>query len=161
LITVGKAIGSGVPVGAALVAEHVAAQIFAGDHGTTYGGNLLATRAALYVLEQLTGTAAAVPYEGGGIIGHVREVGDLFGAGLDDLQRTHAIVHSVRGAGVMRGLELTIDAQPIVEGALKAGLIVNRTADRVVRMLPPLTVTVAEINEAMGILDRVLSEAAK
>ena len=52
LVTVGKALGSGVPVGAALVAEHVAKEIFAGDHGTTYGGNLLATRAALYVLER-------------------------------------------------------------------------------------------------------------
>ena len=116
----------------------MAAQIFAGDHGTTYGGNLLATRAALYVLEQLTGTAAAVPYEGGGIIGHVREVGEIFGARLEDLRRKHAIVHSVRGAGVMRGLELTIDALPVVEGVLKAGLIVNRTAERVVRMLPPV-----------------------
>ena len=56
LISVGKALGSGVPIGAALVAERVAAQIFAGDHGSTYGGNLLSTRAGLYVLEQLTGT---------------------------------------------------------------------------------------------------------
>ena len=52
LVTVGKAIGSGIPIGAALVAEHVAKEIFAGDHGTTYGGNLLSTRAALYVLER-------------------------------------------------------------------------------------------------------------
>ena len=161
LVTVGKAIGSGVPVGAALVGEHVAAQIFAGDHGTTYGGNLLATRAALYVLEQLTGTAAAVPYNGGGVIGHVREVGEVFGARLEELRQKHAIVQSVRGAGVMRGLELTIDAQPVVAGALEAGLIVNRTAERVVRMLPPFTVTAAEVDEAVGILDRVLSEAAK
>src|SRR5215207_1011235 len=53
LVTVGKAIGSGIPIGAALVAEHVAKEIFAGDHGTTYGGNLLSTRAALYVLDEL------------------------------------------------------------------------------------------------------------
>ena len=52
LVTVGKALGSGIPIGAALVAEHVAKEIFAGDHGTTYGGNLLSTRAALYVLER-------------------------------------------------------------------------------------------------------------
>ena len=57
LITVGKAIGSGIPIGAALVAEHVAKEIFAGDHGTTYGGNLLSTRAALYVLDQLDALA--------------------------------------------------------------------------------------------------------
>jgi len=158
LVTVGKAIGSGVPVGAALVAERVAEKIFAGDHGTTYGGNLLAMRSALYVLEQLTGTADAVPYNGGGIIDHVREVGAVFGERLEGLRAKHAVVQSVRGAGVMRGLELTIDAQPVVEGALKAGLIVNRTAERVVRMLPPFTVTAAEIDEAVGILDQALSE---
>ena len=62
LVTVGKAIGSGIPIGAALVAEHVAKQIFAGDHGTTYGGNLLSTRAALYVLDQIgRGLLAAHP----------------------------------------------------------------------------------------------------
>ena len=158
LVTVGKAIGSGVPVGAALVAEHVAAKIFAGDHGTTYGGNLLAMRSALYVLEQLTGTTEARPYAGGGLIGHVREVGAVFGDRLEGLRAKHPLVQSVRGAGVMRGLELSIDAQPVVEGALKAGLIVNRTAERVVRMLPPFTVTVAEVDEAVGILDRVLSD---
>jgi len=158
LVTVGKAIGSGVPVGAALVSERVAEKIFAGDHGTTYGGNLLAMRSALYVLEQLTGTADAVPYEGGGIIGHVRKVGTVFGERLEGLRAKHAVVQSVRGAGVMRGLELTTDAQPVVERALKAGLIVNRTAERVVRMLPPFTVTAAEIDEAVGILDQALSE---
>lgn len=160
LVTVGKAIGSGIPVGAALVSERVASQIFAGDHGTTYGGNLLATRAALYVLEQLTGTAAATPYVDGGVMGHVRAVGPVFEARLEALRARHAVVQSVRGAGVMRGLELTIDAQPVVEGALKAGLLVNRTAERVVRMLPPFTVTTADIEEAVGILDRVLTEVA-
>jgi predicted acetylornithine/succinylornithine family transaminase len=158
LVTVGKALGSGVPVGAALVAEHVAGKIFAGDHGTTYGGNLLAMRSALYVVEQLTGTTDAVSYGGGGIIDHVREVGPVFGERLEDLRVKHAIVQSIRGVGVMRGLELTIDAQPVVERALKEGLVVNRTAERVVRMLPPFTVTVAEIDEAVGILDRVLSD---
>jgi len=160
LVTVGKALGSGVPVGAALVAEHVASQVFPGDHGTTYGGNLLATRAAIYVLEQLTGTSEAVPYTGGGVIGHVREVGPVLGERLEQLRARHAIVQSVRGAGVMRGLELTIDAQPVVEKALAAGLLVNRTAERVVRMLPPFTVTPADIDEAVGILDRVLAEVA-
>lgn len=148
LVTVGKAIGSGVPIGAALVAEHVAKQIFAGDHGTTYGGNLLSTRAALYVLDQLDALAP-----------HIREMGALFERKLQALQQKHAIVAAVRGAGLMRGLELTIDAQPVVEAALAAGLLVNRTAEKVVRMLPPLIVTAAEIDEATAILDRALAAA--
>jgi acetylornithine/N-succinyldiaminopimelate aminotransferase len=159
LMSIGKALGSGVPIGAALVAEHVATQVFAGDHGSTYGGNLLSTRAGLYVLEQLTGTAEAVPYRApDGLIGHVREMSSVFEHALQRLAAEHQIVKSVRGVGLMRALELTIDAAPVVELSLKAGLLVNRTAEKAVRMLPPLTVSAAEIDEAAAILDRVLSE---
>jgi acetylornithine/N-succinyldiaminopimelate aminotransferase len=149
LVTVGKAIGSGIPIGAALVGEHVASQIFAGDHGTTYGGNLLSTRAALYVLEQLD---ALKP--------HIREAGMKFEQALLGLQRRHKVVTAVRGAGLMRGLELAVDAQPVVAAALQSGLLVNRTAETVVRMLPPLIVTAAEIDEAVSILDRALASVA-
>ncbi|HET9703090.1 MAG TPA: aspartate aminotransferase family protein [Vicinamibacterales bacterium] len=149
LVTVGKAIGSGVPVGAALVAEHVASQIFAGDHGTTYGGNLLATRAALFVLEELDKLAP-----------HIAEMGGRLERNLLELQRKHKVVASVRGAGLMRGLELTVDAQPVVAAALQNGLLVNRTAEKVVRILPPLIVTAAEIDEATRILDGALAAVA-
>jgi acetylornithine/succinyldiaminopimelate/putrescine aminotransferase len=60
----------------------------------------------------------------------------------------------------MRGLELAVDAQPVVAGALKSGLLVNRTAEKVVRMLPPLNVTAAEIDEAASILDAVLASVS-
>src|SRR5688572_28271970 len=146
LVTVGKAIGSGIPIGAALVSENVASQIFAGDHGTTYGGNLLSTRAALYVLDQLD---ALRP--------HIREMGAKFEETLLELQRKHPVVTAVRGAGLMRGLELAVDAQPVVAAALQQGLLVNRTAEKVVRMLPPLIVTAAEIDEAASILDGALA----
>lgn len=149
LVTVGKAIGSGVPIGAALVAEHVAAQIFAGDHGTTYGGNVLSTRAALYVLDELDRLAP-----------QIRETGARFEQKLLALQRKHKVVTAVRGAGLMRGLELAVDAQPVVAAALASGLLVNRTAERVVRMLPPLVVTAAEIDEAAAMLDAALASVA-
>lgn len=161
LISVGKALGSGIPIGAALVAEHVATEVFAGDHGSTYGGNLLSTRAGLYVLEQLTGTReAAVYYPPAGVIGNVRAMSSVFEHALNRLAAEHTIVQGVRGVGLMRALELTIDAAPVVEAALKAGLLVNRTAERSVRMLPPLTVTKTEIDEAAAILDRVLASVA-
>ncbi len=146
LVTVGKAIGSGVPIGAALVGEHVAQQIFAGDHGTTYGGNLLATRAALYVLDELDALAP-----------HIASMGALFETRLNELKATHKVITGVKGAGLMQGLHLAVDAQPVVEASLKAGLLVNRTAEKVVRMLPPLIVTAAEIDEAVTILDRALA----
>ena len=149
LVTVGKAIGGGVPVGAALVSAAVAAQVMPGDHGTTYGGNLLATRAALTVLEELMDR---------GLMAHVAEVGEYFAAKLESLKAKHpTVVREVRGAGVMRGLDLTVDATPVVEGALARGLLVNRTSETVVRMLPPYTVSQADVDEAVAILDAVLA----
>ncbi|MGE0041110.1 MAG: aspartate aminotransferase family protein [Vicinamibacterales bacterium] len=161
LVSVGKALGAGVPIGAALVSAKVAAQVMAGDHGSTYGGNVLSSRASLYVLEQLTGTADAVPYrpEHGGLIGHVREVAPVFERALADLAAAHpAAVRGLRGVGLMRGLDLAVDAAAVVDRAREAGLLVNRTGGSVVRMLPPLTVTAGEIAEAVGVLDGVLAE---
>ena len=148
LVTVGKALGGGVPVGAALVSETVAAQVLPGDHGTTYGGNLLAMRAALVVLEELMDR---------GLQAHVAEAGAYFEAKLRALAARHPVIAEVRGAGLMRGLELTRDAAPVVEGAMARGLLVNRTAERVVRMLPPYLVSTADIDEAVATLDAVLA----
>jgi acetylornithine/N-succinyldiaminopimelate aminotransferase len=146
LVTVGKAIGSGIPIGAALVSEHVAKEIFAGDHGTTYGGNVLSTRAALYVLEELDRLAPSI-----------KEMGALFEQKLRALQQKYPVVTDVKGAGLMQGLHLSVDALPVVEASLKAGLLVNRTAEKVVRMLPPLVVSAADIEEAVSILDGALA----
>ena len=145
LVTVGKAIGSGIPIGAALVAEHVAKEIFAGDHGTTYGGNLLSTRGALFVLDELERLAP-----------HITQMGALFEQKLGALQSQHKVITGVNGAGLMQGLHLSVDALPVIEASLKAGLLVNRTAETVVRMLPPLNVTAAEIEDAARILDGAL-----
>ena len=148
LISIGKALGGGIPVGAALVREPIAAAVFAGDHGSTYGGNLLACRAGLYFVDQLLD---------GGLLAHVREVGAHFEHRLNDLAGTHASITEVRGAGVIRGLELNRPASEIVDAARPLGLLVNATAKTVVRLLPPLTVTTAEIDEAVETLDRVFS----
>jgi len=148
LISVGKALGSGVPVGAALVSEKVAQAISAGDHGSTYGGNLLATRAAAFFLEQLTD---------GGLIEHVKTVGAHFERQLRALALKHPVITEVRGAGLMRGLELSVDALPYVEQARQQGLLVNRTNEKVVRLLPPLTVERADIDRAVEVLDGVFA----
>ena len=148
LISVGKALGSGVPVAAALVSERVAQTISAGDHGSTYGGNLLATRAAAYFLEQLMDR---------GLLDHVRTVGAHFERLLRTLALKHPVIVEARGAGLMRGLELRIDAAPVVEQARLQGLLVNRTNERVVRLLPPLTVEQADIDRAVEMLDVVFA----
>ena len=151
LISVGKALGSGVPVGAALVSEKVAEAISPGDHGSTYGGNLLATRAAAFFLEQL---------EEHGLLAHVREVGDHLERRLRALALKHPAIVEVRGAGLMRGLELRADAAPVVDLAREQGLLVNRTNEKVVRLLPPLTIERADLDAGVEILDQVFATVA-
>jgi acetylornithine/N-succinyldiaminopimelate aminotransferase len=148
LISVGKALGSGVPVGAALVSEKVAHTISAGDHGSTYGGNLLATRAAAFFLEQLLEH---------GLLDHVKTVGAHLERRLRALALRHPMIVEVRGAGLMRGVELRMDAAPVIDVARDHGLLVNRTNERVVRLLPPLTIEVADIDRGIEILDGVLA----
>lgn len=148
LVSVGKALGSGVPVGAALVAERVANTISTGDHGSTYGGNLLATRAAAFFLEELMDR---------GLIDHVRSVGDHLERQLRTLALKHPVIVEVRGAGLMRGIELRIDAASIIDLARERGLLVNRTNEKVVRLLPPLTISVDDLDRGITILDEVLA----
>jgi acetylornithine/N-succinyldiaminopimelate aminotransferase len=147
LVAVGKALGSGVPIAAALVSQQVADAISFGDHGSTYGGNLLACRAALCVMTELVE---------GGLIGHINRVGPHFEQRLKAIAATHPIVKEIRGAGLMWGLELSRDAAPVVPAGLGHGVIVNRTAETVVRLLPPLVITETEIDEALGRLDAAL-----
>jgi acetylornithine/N-succinyldiaminopimelate aminotransferase len=150
LISVGKALGGGFPVGAALISEQVAKTIAYGDHGTTYGGNPLACRAALYVLEQLQGD----------LLPHVRRVGAYFEQGLREMAaKRPGQIADIRGKGLMWGLDLGRDATPVLQAALTRGLVVNRTSESVIRMLPPYIVSEAEIDRGLSILDAALSDA--
>jgi acetylornithine/succinyldiaminopimelate/putrescine aminotransferase len=148
LVSIGKALGGGVPIGAALVSQEVADTISFGDHGTTYGGNLLACRAALCVLDELVG---------GGMLAHIGRVGRHFEQRLRGIAASHpSLVKEIRGGGLMWGLDLTRDAAPIVPAALERGVVVNRTAETVVRLLPPLVITQAEADEGLDRLDAAL-----
>jgi len=126
----------------------VAQTISPGDHGSTYGGNLLATRAAAYFLEQLMDH---------GLLDHVRAVGDHLERSLRTLALKHPIIVEVRGAGLMRGVQLRVDATPVVDLARERGLLVNRTSETVVRLLPALTIEAADIDAGIDILDGVLA----
>jgi predicted acetylornithine/succinylornithine family transaminase len=148
LVSVGKALGSGVPVGAVLMSERVANAIAPGDHGSTYGGNLLACRAAVFFLEQLMDK---------GLLEHVKSIAPVFERRLRTLALKHPAIVDVRGVGLMRGLQLAIDAAPIVDAARDRGLLVNRTNEKVVRMLPALTIEAAELERAVDILDEVFA----
>jgi predicted acetylornithine/succinylornithine family transaminase len=151
LMAIGKALGAGVPVGAAMFTERVAAAAAFGDHGSTYGGNLLACRAALVFLEELVDND---------LMSNVARAGEQLGAGLRKIAATHKHVRDVRGEGLIWGLELDRPAAPVVEAALKLGLLVNRTADTVVRLLPPFIISASEVGEGLGLLDQALGSGA-
>jgi predicted acetylornithine/succinylornithine family transaminase len=148
LVPVGKALAGGVPMGAALLKEEVAAAIAFGDHGSTFGGNLLACRAALVCLDQLTA----------GLMEHVKKTGAHLEARLHEMQQKYPAIVEIRGAGLMWGLDLNTDAAPVHEAAIRQGVLVNRTAETVIRLLPPLIITEAELDRALALLDAAFSE---
>ena len=148
LVAIGKALGGGMPVAAALISQEVAAAIAFGDHGSTYGGNLLACRAALVFLDALVE---------GGVLARIRRTGAHLERGLRSLASKQTRILDVRGAGLLWGIELSSDAAPVVDAALGRGLLINRTAGTVVRLLPPLTITEAEIDSALSMLEAALA----
>lgn len=150
IMAIGKSLGAGVPIAAALFTDRVAASASLGDHGSTYGGNLLACRGALVFLEELVD---------GGLMAHVARVGAHAQGKLRELASRHSCIRAVRGAGLMWGIDLDRPAAPILEAALEQGLLVNRTAETVIRLLPPYIITAAEIDEAIGLLDAALHAA--
>jgi acetylornithine/succinyldiaminopimelate/putrescine aminotransferase len=147
MMALGKALGAGVPIGAALFSERVARSAAFGDHGSTYGGNLLACRAALVFLEELIDRD---------LMSHVAQTGAHLEEGLRSIAQRHSIVREVRGAGLMWGLELDRPAAPVVEAALESGLLINRTAETVVRLLPPYVISQQEIDEGLILLEQAL-----
>ena len=150
LMALGKALGAGVPIGAALFSDRVAASAKPGDHGSTYGGNLLACRAALVFLDELTRN---------GLMEHVAKVGAHLQRGLEDLASRQPAVKAVRGAGVMWGLEIDRPAAVVVDAARGRHLLVNRTSETVVRLLPPYIITKQEVDEGVELLDQALAAA--
>jgi acetylornithine aminotransferase/acetylornithine/N-succinyldiaminopimelate aminotransferase len=152
LVAIGKALGAGMPVGGVLLSELVSASLSPGDHGSTYGGNLLACRAALVFLDALVS---------GGLQEHVQTVGAQFAAGLCELAGKHAVIREVRGAGLMWGIDLHVDAAPFVEAALRRAVLINRTSTTVIRLLPPFVITEAEVTESLSQLDAILADGVQ
>ncbi|MGH9411689.1 MAG: aspartate aminotransferase family protein [Vicinamibacterales bacterium] len=151
LMALGKALGAGVPIGAALFSETVAAAAKPGDHGSTYGGNLLACRAALVFLAELNG----------GLLQHVAKTGEYLRRGLEAIASRHSAIRDLRGAGLMWGLDLDRPAAPVVDAAFARKLLINRTSDTVVRLLPPYVVSEREIDEALPLLEAAIRAAVE
>jgi acetylornithine/N-succinyldiaminopimelate aminotransferase len=138
-------------VGAVLLSERVARTVSPGDHGTTYGGNLLACRAALTFLDVVDGMRDSM-----------RMASQRLFERLSGMAAARpAIITDVRGAGLIAGIEVTVDALAVVNAALERGLIINRTSGTVLRLLPPYIVTPADVDTAVDILDQAIEAAAR
>jgi len=143
LVTLAKGLGNGLPIGALLVREGVADAIGPGDHGSTFGGNPVASAAACAVVEAIDDA----------LLENVTARGAQLSAGLDKLPG----VREVRGRGLLLAGLLDRDASPVVDECRARGLLVLTAGPDVLRLLPPLVVTEAEVDEALGVLREVLA----
>ena len=144
IMAIAKAIGGGFPLGALLATAEAAKGMTAGTHGTTYGGNPLA---------MAVGNAALDMVLSQGFLEHVAKGANYFSQQLGALVSEHpAIFESVRGQGLMLGLKMKIPNGDFIKAARDAGLIVLPAGDNVVRLLPPLTISEAEIREGVSLM---------
>ncbi|MBS1912152.1 MAG: acetylornithine/succinylornithine family transaminase [Bacteroidetes bacterium] len=151
IVTMAKAVGGGLPLGAILVSERLSHVWGSGQHGTTFGGNAVACAAGSAVLDLLSE----------GLMDHARMMGAVLLSELIGLQAEFpALVTQVRGAGAMAGMELSIPAGPLVDALLDRGIIANATSDTVIRLVPPLTFQQEHVAEVIGALRAVLADAA-
>lgn len=147
IVTSAKALGCGVPVGAFIAKEEVAKAMVPGDHGTTYGGNPLAT-AAINIVFDL--------FEEYKILDNVNEVSKYLEEKLDELLSKHENVIARRGKGLMQGLVLTTPVGEVVKKCISNGLFVISAGSNVLRMVPPLIIKKEDIDKMIDILDKSL-----
>ena len=149
VMTLAKGLGNGVPIGAC-VARGVAAEVLQpGTHGSTFGGNPLVAAAALAVLETM---------ERDGLVARAQALGARMLNGFRDALGGNGAVRSIRGHGLMLGIELDRGCYDLVKTALAEGLLINVTADKVVRLLPPLILTDAEADEVVARVARLIND---
>ncbi len=152
IVTLAKALGNGLPIGAMLSVEALSSAFAPGSHATTFGGTPLVTAVARGVVSSLLED---------GWIENAHKMGVVFKEGLAKLARRHACVKEVRGIGLILGVELDRPGASAVEACRDEGLLVNCTHETVLRFLPPLVVTEEEIETAVQALDRVLGDMEK
>jgi len=141
-VALAKGLANGLPIGCLLVADEAPGAFAPGDHASTFGGNPVACAAARAVCDTLTDT----------LLEAVEQNGEALRRGLTAL----SAVSEVRGAGLMLGAELDRDAGPVVDECRELGLLVGTAGENVLRLTPPLVVTPAELEQALGVLDEVL-----
>jgi len=148
IVCLAKGLGGGFPIGAVLANEK--ASVFKpGDHGCTFGGNPLGCAVSLAVLNELTENK---------VVDGVKEKGEIFKEEIEKLKSKYSFIKKVDGKGLMLGIHLDIEAKKVVNKAFEKGLLIIGAGSNVVRIVPPLNITIDEINEGLEILNQVLTE---
>ena len=141
IVTMGKGIGGGFPVGAMAAKDEIAKSFGRGDHGSTFGGNPLACSAILGVIEAM---------ERGEMIKRSEENGIYFRERLNILKKNVSFIEEVRGKGLMIGVSVNEDANEIVDRARERGVLINATSDKVLRLVPPFVIERNDIDSAVS-----------
>jgi acetylornithine aminotransferase/acetylornithine/N-succinyldiaminopimelate aminotransferase len=149
--TLAKPLAGGIPIGAMLATEEAARAFTPGMHGTTFGGNPLATGVAIAVIDEIKRAK---------LLDHATEVGNYFLAELNSLKAKHASIAEVRGTGLMIGLELhsADTARDILAGMFAKRIVLNRTHETVLRFLPPFLITREHVDQTIAALDDLLTQ---
>jgi acetylornithine/succinyldiaminopimelate/putrescine aminotransferase len=152
VMTLAKGLGGGVPIGALLAKEHAAVFEPKSEHGSTFGGNALTCAAAnastRYIIEN------DVP-------AHAHKMGEVLREGLNRIWDSHEFVTNVRGMGLLNAIEFDAELSAgVLSACNEAGLLLNMTGPTIIRMMPPLTVTEAEIRQGVDLFEAGLVEAA-
>jgi len=153
ITTLAKPLAGGIPMGAVLCTEEVARSIHAGQHGTTFGGNVLACAVAIAVLDEMDKTH---------MLDHINTVGDYFQAELRKLAGKHSCIVDVRGLGLMVAAEVNSAelGKLAVAEMLKRKIVINCTSDTVLRFLPPYILSKQNVDQAINALDEIFTEQA-
>ncbi len=150
IMTLAKALANGLPMGAMLAREPVAAAFGPGAHASTFGGTPIVSAAALEVCRILGE---------GEVLAHARAAAGHFRARLEELRAKHRLIEEVRGLGLLLGLKLAVDGEPFVHGCREAGFLINCVQGNVLRFVPPLIISFEEIDALVACLDSLFERA--
>ncbi|MBW1896960.1 MAG: aspartate aminotransferase family protein, partial [Deltaproteobacteria bacterium] len=151
IMTLAKALANGLPMGAMLAKESVAASFTPGSHASTFGGTPLVSAAALRVVKALTEE---------GVLSNCDKAGKYFKDRLFELKEKYAVIREVRGEGLILALDLTCDGAPIVKTCMERGFLINCTQEHVLRFIPPLIVQTEQIDALIACLDAIFENMA-
>jgi predicted acetylornithine/succinylornithine family transaminase len=150
IMTLAKALGGGLPIGCMIVNEKYASFLKEGEHASTFGGGPVVCKSALAVLKTIQKEK---------LLSHTQKMGEYLISKLNNLkERFPQLIKEIRGMGLMVGIELNREGNIVVERCLEKGLLINCTHEKVLRLMPALIVNKKEIDRAVGILDKVMSE---